>query len=129
MRVGVFAGVVLPLAFILGSHWGIVGIADVWVTIYPLTTIPLYLRVFKKLELSIMTYLRALWPALSGSLLMATAIWIFKQTFPQDWSPMARLSVQVAGGGLLYVLLVTTLHREQLRGFHRAVQIMRRTVS
>jgi PST family polysaccharide transporter len=125
MRVGLVSGVVMPVAFIVGSRWGLAGVALVWVTVYPVTTIPLYWLVFKKLELSTATYLKVLWPALSGSLLMTTAVWILKQTLLQETPVLARLPAEVLAGGVVYVLAVATWHREHLRSFHYAIQMIR----
>jgi len=127
MRVGVVAAIVLPVAFFLGSRWGLVGVAVMWIAVYPITTIPLYWRVLTKLGLPIGTYLAALWPALSGSLAMAAVVWALKQGVPADWPLVAHLVLQVAAGAAAYALIVGTVHREHLQAFRRAVQIMRGT--
>lgn len=130
MRVGIVSGVFLPLAFVTGSRWGILGVAAVWITVYPLVTIPLYWRVFQRLELSVAAYLKVLWPALSGSLLMAIAVWMIKAMLPHEWPVAARLSLQVIGGCAAYTVIVVMLHREHLQSFYRAIQLMRgRTAS
>ena len=127
MRVGLVSGVVMPLAFIVGSRWGIAGVALVWVTVFPVTTIPLYWRVFRKLELSTLTYLKVLWPALSGSMLMVVVVWLVKQALPQDSPPVARLGLEVLAGGTVYSLVTVTLHREHLQIFYRSIHLMRGT--
>jgi PST family polysaccharide transporter len=127
MRVGLVSGVVMPLAFVVGSRWGIAGVALVWVTVFPLTTIPLYWRVFRKLELSTLMYLEVLWPAISGSMVMMVVVWLVKQALPQDSSAIARLGLQVIAGSIVYGLVTVTLHREHLHMFSRSVQLMRGT--
>ena len=124
MRVGVVVAVVMPLAFFVGSHWGILGIAAVWVSVYPVTTIPLYSRVFNILDLSAVAYLKALWPAVSASVIMATAVWLLKQTVPYGY-PMARLTLQVVVGGAVYSLMIATLHRQHLNTLHQALRLIR----
>jgi teichuronic acid exporter len=125
MRVGVAAGIVMPAAFIVGSYWGIGGIAAVWVTVYPMTTIPLYRRAFAKLDLTAGAYLAALRPALTASLVMGAIVWAVRQATPYDAPASARLGVQILGGGVAYVLVVVTLYRDHLQSFRRAVQMMR----
>jgi PST family polysaccharide transporter len=125
MRVGAVAAILLPLSFYVGSRWGIVGIAAVWIAVYPFTRLPLYWRVFRRLQVSAGAYLAAVWPAISGSLAMATTVWVLRLSVSGDWSMLASLALQVAGGGTAYLLLVGTAHREHFRAFHRAVQIMR----
>jgi teichuronic acid exporter len=127
MLVGLVSGVVMPLAFVVGSRWGIAGLALVWVTVYPITTIPLYWQVFRTLELSTAAYLNVLWPALSGSLLMAGVVWLLKLTLAEHPSALTRLGLEVLAGGGVYVLVTATLHREHLQGFRRAMHVMRGT--
>jgi teichuronic acid exporter len=125
MRVGIAAGIAMPLAFIVGSRWGVAGVALVWVTVYPVTTLPLYRRVFKKLELSTTTYLRVLWPALSASILMSVAVWILKYTVLQGFTTLTRMTAEVLTGAAVYVLVTATWHREHLGSFRYAVQMIR----
>jgi O-antigen/teichoic acid export membrane protein len=127
MRVGLVSGVMMPLAFIVGSRWGIAGIALVWVSGFPLTTLPLYWRVFRRLELAAFAYLEVLWPALSASLLMLGAVWLVKQMLPGDFSAVARLVLEVITGGVVYTLAVVTLHREHLHIFGRSFHLLRGT--
>jgi PST family polysaccharide transporter len=125
MRVGVGAGLLLPVAFYLGSGWGLVGIAAVWVTVYPVVTVPLYWRVFRKLRLAPADYMKALWPALSGSVVMGVGVWTLDAMSPPEWPLLTRLTLQVVAGGVVYGLLLLTVHREHLHAFRRAVQIAR----
>src|SRR5688572_4721258 len=129
MRVGLVAGVVMPLAFIVGSRWGIAGVALVWVTVYPVTTLPLYWRVFKTLELSTTAYLKVLWPALTASLLMSSAVWILRETLLHESTSLARLTTTVLVGATVYMLVMATWHREHLWSFRYAVQMIRGTAS
>src|SRR5208282_651749 len=66
MRNSVAAMIILPISFYLGSHWGTTGIAAGWVVVYPLVHLPLFSRVFRRINLPRSEYLGALWPALSG---------------------------------------------------------------
>src|SRR5437899_2164050 len=71
----VAAAVVMPTSFFVsGQRWGTVGLAMAWVVMDPLIAILLYVRVFSKIALSPRAYLVALWPALSGTLLMAAVV-------------------------------------------------------
>jgi hypothetical protein len=101
----------------------------VWVTVYPVTTLPLYWRVFHKLELSAMAYLEALRPALTGSLLMSWVVWALKQTLLHESTALARLTATVLAGAAVYVLVAMTWHREHLRSFHYALQTIRGSAS
>jgi PST family polysaccharide transporter len=129
MRVSLVSGVVMPLSFLVGSRWGIAGVALGWVTVFPLTTLPLYWRVFQKLELSTLAYLKVLWPALSGSLLMLGVVALVRQMLPPDASVMARLVLEVLTGGVAYSLVTVTAHREHLKIFGRSIHTLRGATS
>ncbi|MFN2399283.1 MAG: lipopolysaccharide biosynthesis protein, partial [Gemmatimonadaceae bacterium] len=79
------AAVVLPPAFYVGSRWGTPGIAATWLVAHPLVLLPVYRRVFSRIELAPGAYLRALWPAVSASALMAAAVIGLDRAAPADW--------------------------------------------
>ena len=78
MRNGVISMIVLPVAFLTGSHWGIVGIATAWVIAYPVNALPLYWRVHQKIGMTHSGFFRALWPAIHGTVFMSLAVAISK---------------------------------------------------
>ena len=129
MRIGLVSGVVMPLSFLVGSRWGIAGVALGWVTVFPMTTLPLYWRVFQKLELSPLAYLKVLWPALSGSLLMLGVVALVKQVLLPDASAMVRLLLEVLAGAVAYSLVTVTAHGEHLKMFGRSIHLLRGAAS
>jgi PST family polysaccharide transporter len=66
--------IILPTGFYLGSHWGTQGIAWGWVAAYPLVALPLYWKTFKTIAMPVGDYLRALRPALHGTIAMVVAV-------------------------------------------------------
>ncbi|MBA2244144.1 MAG: lipopolysaccharide biosynthesis protein [Gemmatimonadetes bacterium] len=113
---------VLPPAFYVGSRWGIEGIATTWIVMLPLIYLPLYHRVFSRIELSTGRYLRALWPALSSSLLMGAAVLALSRTLPPGMALALQLGLKVALGAAVYCLAMVVLHRERLRAFYRVLK-------
>jgi hypothetical protein len=69
--------------------------------------------------------MKALWPALSGSVVMGVGVWTLDAMSPPEWPLLTRLTLQVVAGGVVYGLLLLTVHREHLHAFRRAVQIAR----
>ncbi len=126
MRVTLVALLVLPTAFYVGSRWGTVGIASGWVIVYPFFTLLLYGRVFRKIDMSVGGYFRALWPAFNASVLMAACVGILKWTLPSGWPLYFRFGLEVLGGGAAYILTLFVLHRERLRAFFRLIRTLRR---
>jgi O-antigen/teichoic acid export membrane protein len=102
---------VLPICFYIGSRWGTGGIAAGWVVVYPLVQIPLFARVFRRIGLTLSDYLRALWPAVSGCVLMAIAVWAFRTYSTGFLLPYARLGSEIALGIWMYGLTLLLLHR------------------
>ena len=116
---------VLPTAFYIGSRWGTVGIAIAWAIAHPLAVyIPLNRRAFRRLELPIKDYIRALWPAVSGCLLMAAAVTLVRLSVPNISSPV-RLGLEVLAGAITYSACLMLFHRHRVASFlaiwrHRA---------
>jgi PST family polysaccharide transporter len=114
---------VLPTAFYLGTHWGIAGVAAVWLIVHPIASIPINWFVFRRTELRISQYLRALWPAFTGSLAMLAGVLGCRAALPADWSTAARLAAMIGGGAVVYVAFVLLFHRARLATF---VQLVRK---
>lgn len=110
----VVALIVLPPSFYIGSHWGTVGIAAGWVVVYPLVQLRLFLRIFRRIQLSRSDYLEALWPALSGCAVMAVAITVLKFASSELWPLYARLVSEILVGIVVYGMVLVLLHRNYL---------------
>jgi teichuronic acid exporter len=119
MRLGLFAGPVLILTSYFGSRWGTVGIAGGWIAVYPFLIIPMYWRVFKKIELPASAYLGVLRPALSGTLVMMSLVLLLRVFIPPSWPRGLSLAIEILVGGTAYVLMMVTFHRHRLRTLYR----------
>jgi len=122
----VAAAVVMPTSFYLcGQRWGTVGLAVAWVLVDPLFAFMLYWRTLSKIELSPRAYLRALWPALSGSALMAAAVLAVGVFSGSEWTAGLRLAAQIGAGVLTYGLACVVMHRERFEAFRELVMAAR----
>lgn len=119
----VLAMAILPLSFYIGSHWGSVGIAAAWVLVYPLLQIPLFVRIFHRIKLSLSEYLRALWPAFSSCALMAISIVAFKSMSPATWPLYARLTAEIIVGIVTYGTVLFLFHQKYLERFLQLVRL------
>jgi len=117
------AALLLP-AFYIGSRWGIVGIAAAWLVAYPFTTVPIYCHVFRSIGMPISRYLRTLWPAFSGTVLMAVTVVLLKRILP-TWPLPIHLGFLVLGGCAAYCLAMFTLHRERVNAFLQLSRTLR----
>jgi teichuronic acid exporter len=109
--------VMLPTAFYIGSHWGIAGIAWGWVAAYPLVAFPLYWKTFKTIGMETGEYIRALRPALDGSIAMVVLVGALKYFLPTSKPLVLRLVLETLVGGIAYVGTVLLLHRKRAMSF------------
>ena len=102
-------------AFYFGSRLGVIGIALMWPLLYPFLAVPMYIRVFKQINLSFRVYMAYLRPALTGSLIMVAVVLMLKKALLFD-AAYLRLLVEIATGAVIYSLAVAGLFSGQLRG-------------
>lgn len=118
----VAAAVLMPTSFYFcGQRWGTVGLAMAWVLGDPLIIFPSYWRVFSKIELSPKAYFVALWPALSGTGLMAAVVLAVGAFSGSEWTAGLRLAAQIGAGVTSYGLACLVLHRERFKAFGELV--------
>lgn len=110
----VLAALVLPILFLFGTRWGASGVAFVWIVAYPVVVSPIYRLVFRILDLSPRTYLRALWPAASGTALMAAAVLAIRYWLPDELDIRAKLVSEVIAGAAVYAVTMFTFHRQRI---------------
>lgn len=104
----------LQVAFAVGIGFGEQGIAIAWVVAYPLLSLPLYWRAFQCIDVSVSDYLRALRPALSGSVLMTLAVLGVGRLFEGDAPSLLELAVCVGAGAATYAANALLFHRRRL---------------
>jgi teichuronic acid exporter len=107
--------VVLPIAFYIGSRWGITGIAWGWVVAYPIFAVPLYYKTFQAIGVRMHDYLQALFPSLTGMVFMIPCVVWVKHLLPPGQNLLARLILEVAVGIFTYVGALWLFHRERAR--------------
>lgn len=115
-RSNVLAAIALPLGFLVGSRWGTAGVAMAWILVHPLViVIPMTRRIFARLELPFSVYLMALWPAMSGTLVMTLTVLGSQYALSASLSLGTRLAIEIAVGALTYASILVTAHRARLR--------------
>jgi O-antigen/teichoic acid export membrane protein len=102
------------LAVQVAAPRGMTAVSWTWVVAYPLLTLPLYVRTFARLQISASDYLRALYPALSSGLVMATAVALCAWLLPAG-PRAARLAALVAVGAASYAGCAWLLHGARVR--------------
>jgi len=118
MYMNMVGGFVLPTAFYIGSRWGTIGIATAWTIAHPLAVyFPLSARAFRRLNLPIKDYVRALWPAVSGCLLMAGAVVLVRAIVPLTASRVLLLGLEILAGAAAYSASLMLFHRNRVTCF------------
>lgn len=107
--------VLLPIAFYIGSRWGITGIAWGWVAAYPIFAAPLYYRTFHVIGAKVRDYCRALLPALTGMVFMVPSVVWIKRSLPSGQPLLVRLVLEVTVGIVAYTAALWLFHRERAR--------------
>jgi O-antigen/teichoic acid export membrane protein len=116
---------VLVPSFYIGSHWGTGGIAAVWVLVYPLLALPLFWRLFRKISMPVGEYVAALWPAISGCVLMIVAVELFKHFRNPRWPLYLDLALEILIGAGIYALVLILMHRKRLDAFLGLIKTLR----
>jgi teichuronic acid exporter len=125
MRVEVTGLVVMPLAFWIGSHWGITGIAFGWVVAYPILAIPHYWKTLHTIQMKLSDYVGALRPALDGSIAMSLAVGGFRWVMRASRPSWPYLLEEVGLGAVVYLATLGLLHRKRVAHFVDIVKRMR----
>lgn len=116
---------VLGVAFYIGSHWGITGIAWGWVVAYPWLVLPLYGKAFAAIKMDIADYLRALRPAFEGTVVMTIAVVSVRHALPGKWIVSVRFALEVLAGALVYAAVLWLRHRERTLAFVQMIKSAR----
>jgi len=119
--------IAMPLAFLVGSHWGINGIASAWLIAYPLMLIPLYRRAMRGLQMPARDYFAAVFPAVSATTIMTVAVLAVRRLFLVAWfSPVASLISSVLVGAAAYVAVLVIFHRHRVTKFAHLLKALRK---
>jgi PST family polysaccharide transporter len=111
------ATVVLPGAFWVGSHWGVAGVALVWLIGHPVIVMTRQLWcVLRISNTRFVDYLGALIPAVTSTALMALAVLGCRAGFSNVTPAGVKLVYEVASGVVAYVASILVFHSRRVRG-------------
>ncbi|MGZ8829376.1 MAG: lipopolysaccharide biosynthesis protein [Thermoanaerobaculia bacterium] len=114
-RCGMLTLFILPPAFYFaGTRWGTLGIAAIWLSVYPLVLIPVYVRVFRTLHIRVRDYLACVGPTLVSAVVMAILVLTIRTLAPAAWPLGARFGLQVASGAAAFVAAALFIQRRRL---------------
>jgi PST family polysaccharide transporter len=124
MQVSAVSAIVLPIAFYVGSFWGIGGVAAVWLIVYPFLIVPHYYVVFRRIDMTTSEYLRALWPAASCTAVMAAVVYGLHLVIFPHWPTAVRLTVEILVGALSYSGALIAFHKTRLSALRNVSKLL-----
>lgn len=123
-RISIVAAIVMPLGFLVGSRWGIGGIAVAWLFVYPILAFPYYYVVFRRINMGAIEYLKAFWPATSSTALMAAVIYGVQLYLQPHWPVALRLTAEILVGVLSYSMFLIAFHRKHIMALKGVYRLM-----
>jgi O-antigen/teichoic acid export membrane protein len=114
----------MPVAFLIGSHWGTTGIAAAWLVAYPVIIAPVFYRVFQKTGLTAREYVSILLPSINASIIMSLVLFAIRLAIPTKLSPLLALLALTFGGILAYFAALFAFYRERVSHLIRTIKGM-----
>jgi O-antigen/teichoic acid export membrane protein len=110
------ATIVLPVAFWVGSLWGVTGVATVWLLGHPGVVMTRQLWcVLKISKTRFVDYLGALVPAVSSTVLMSLAVLGLRAGLGARTAPGLKLVYEIAIGAVAYLASLLVFHSGRVR--------------
>jgi O-antigen/teichoic acid export membrane protein len=114
--------VLLPLAFLIGVHWGVTGLALAWLVVQPLYTVLTAWRTLPAIGLTAQALIAAIAPPVIAATAMMAAVVAADSVLPVTLSPLPRLLLLAGLGAVLYGAALVLFARDTLV---EAVQLVR----
>ena len=105
--------VLLTGGFIVGSRWGLTGLAASWLLVYPLVFVITTTRALPVLGLRWRDLASACHGALIAALLMSAAVWLI-QVGSMTWASPVRLIFTILGGACVYTFTIFAIDRSAI---------------
>ena len=123
MMRSVVAAVCMPIGFLVGSRWGIIGVASAWIVVHaPLVVAPLFRRATTRLGVSATAYFAAIRPAAVSSVVMAIVVIAAGYALGSVLSDGPRLAVKVVLGAAVYAACLGGVFRARVMAVVNALR-------
>jgi O-antigen/teichoic acid export membrane protein len=105
------ASLIMPLAFLIGSRWGLTGIAVAWVAAFPLVFVGAMLLFLPVISLRIRDLLGAMARPVLASLGMYAMVSVARISLEPATDHLARMTLLIAVGVAVYGVLTMLVNR------------------
>lgn len=125
MWCSVLAGIGLPLGFLVGTQWGLEGVAWSWSIVFPIVNLPAMVIAFRTIHAGFGAWLKALGPAAISCLGLAAALLGTRAALPAEANLALSATAAVAAGVIGYLMVAGLLFRRRLRAMYQFLRAMR----
>lgn len=102
---------IMPVSFLIGSQWGLSGLASAWVVSVPLVFLLNFSRVSGILGLKLYGLIQLVKLPIFAGILMVTSIILLKFMIGNLFDSFLRLGILVTIGVLVYITTITLINR------------------
>lgn len=113
MWCSVLAGAVLPIGFIVGTRWGLEGVALAWSLVFPIVNLPAMVIAFRTMGIGFGAWFNALLPAAASCVGLSVALLAVRYALPADVSVGAAAMAAVSAGAAGFLFTLGLLFRQR----------------
>lgn len=106
-----FGLILLPIAFAIGCHWGVIGVSISWLLAYPLQFYKMVRQIARILRAPVTYLIRPVVEPFFASVGMYLALAALREIIPRDQDPKMNAIILVIVGIACYVTAVVTFAR------------------
>ena len=111
----VYAAVIIPIALLIGTNWGITGVCVAWLVGFPAVTTIEMLRSRRFVALSILDFTRIFWRPLLGSLIMWGGVYMITAIDTTFSYSVPGLTFIIFAGAATYLIFTLLFNRDNFR--------------
>lgn len=111
VRLAMFHATVVTLAYFVGSHWGLMGVAVAWFGSFTVVRTVLLWLSLREIEVPFRQYFAAIAPPVLAALGMTAVVLLVQPFVPGLPGSVERLALTVGAGAVAYGLLLLLLDR------------------
>lgn len=121
----IVAGIIMPLAFLVGTLWGVIGVSVAWVLVYPIVFLIMLSRSIALLGISMKEVLKITAMPAMVSVIMYMAVILTKSivNIDGDFVQVARLTISIIVGAIIYLSISFIFFRD---GFKEVFELVKR---
>jgi teichuronic acid exporter len=123
MKYSIAAAVIMPISFLVGSHWGVMGVTFAWLTVSPMLSLTLFAITCREISLPVRQLLAVVARPLGAVLLMAVAVLAARAALASTTLPPAsQLSALILTGAIVYLGTLALTMRDRVLRVWRLVR-------